>query len=305
MKIAASALSIALLGVATTHGAFVSHSPSHSVVPVRTSVIVRGYLDKLDVTPDDDTEERDDSRDATKEKTTENAGPQSFDNYVDFGDEFDGGDGQMGVAGDGNKSLTKMGNSEQMAKSKFRSAKNAWGTSSGYADELIASGVELQRAQQLENWRNQQEVLAKKKEQRFMTEAFDQVQATGEEDWRALAKFGVERNTETNLDDEFGAVAPGDEIEGTITLSTNLNRVAVHELSLKNPYMGFADFRAAFTSETPLDWTVTPTEGSIQQREETEFIIKFKPQNPGLSEGYLVIETEDFKKTWKLIGNTA
>jgi hypothetical protein len=69
--------------------------------------------------------------------------------------------------------------------------------------------------------------------------------------------------------------------------------------------MGFADFRAAFTSETPLDWTVTPTEGSIQQREETEFIIKFKPQNPGLSEGYLVIETEDFKKTWKLIGNTA
>eukprot|EP00978_Attheya_sp_CCMP212_P034512 scaffold144903_cov51-Attheya_sp.AAC.1 len=93
---------------------------------------------------------------------------------VDFGDEFDGGDGQMGVAGDGNKSLTKMGNSEQMAKSKFRSAKNAWGTSSGYADELIANGVELQRAQQLENWRNQQEVLAKKKEQRFMTEAFDQ-----------------------------------------------------------------------------------------------------------------------------------
>jgi hypothetical protein len=79
MKIAASALSIALLGVATTHGAFVSRSPSHSVA--RSSVIVRGYLDKLDVTPDDDTEERDDSRDATKEKTTENAGPQSFDNY--------------------------------------------------------------------------------------------------------------------------------------------------------------------------------------------------------------------------------
>ena len=69
--------------------------------------------------------------------------------------------------------------------------------------------------------------------------------------------------------------------------------------------MGFADFRAAFTPETSKEFTITPTEGSLQAKEATIFIIRFRPQNPGTVEGHLVIETEDFKKTWKLIGTTA
>lgn len=68
--------------------------------------------------------------------------------------------------------------------------------------------------------------------------------------------------------------------------------------------MGFADFRAAFTPETSMDWVVEPNEGSLSQREATDFIVKFKPTTPGLIEGYLVIETEDFKKTWKVQGST-
>ena len=68
--------------------------------------------------------------------------------------------------------------------------------------------------------------------------------------------------------------------------------------------MGFADFRAAFSDDTPAGFTVSPTEGSLRQNEDTEFSIKFKVQKPGVSEGYLVIETEDFKKTWKLVGRT-
>ena len=68
--------------------------------------------------------------------------------------------------------------------------------------------------------------------------------------------------------------------------------------------MGFADFRAAFTPETSKDWTIEPSEGSIMQREDTNFVIKFRPTSIGLSEGYLVIETEDFKKTWKVTGST-
>ena len=43
-------------------------------------------------------------------------GPGSFADYVDFKDEFDGGDGQMGVAGDGNKQLEKMDQVPQLAK---------------------------------------------------------------------------------------------------------------------------------------------------------------------------------------------
>jgi hypothetical protein len=69
--------------------------------------------------------------------------------------------------------------------------------------------------------------------------------------------------------------------------------------------MGFSDFRAAFSAGTPTDWVVEPTEGSLSGRTDTDFIIRFRPQNPGLSEGYLVIDTEDAKWTWKLIGNTS
>jgi len=62
----------------------------------------------------------------------------------------------MGVAGDGNSKLENFDMSS-MAKSKTMSAKNAWGKSTGYADDLIEKGVDNQRAQQLENWMNQQE----------------------------------------------------------------------------------------------------------------------------------------------------
>lgn len=73
----------------------------------------------------------------------------------------------------------------------------------------------------------------------------------------------------------------------------------------QNQFMGFADFRAAFTPETGSDWTVQPEEGSLTSKEDTNFIVRFRPQGPGVSEGYLVIETEDFKKTWKVVGSTA
>jgi hypothetical protein len=72
------------------------------------------------------------------------------------------------------------------------SAKNAWGSNTGYADTLRQQGIDTARAQQLENWHNQQEVLAQRKNQRFMTEDFDKV-STPDEDWRKLASFGVGR----------------------------------------------------------------------------------------------------------------
>lgn len=102
----------------------------------------------------------------------------------------------------------------------------------------------------------------------------------------------------------FGAVVPGDQLEGVIELNSRVNTAAIFEMALKNEYMGFADFRAAFTPETPAEWTVEPASGSLS-KDPINFIVKFRPQNPGTLEGYLVIETEDFKKTWKVIGGTA
>jgi hypothetical protein len=273
----------------------------------RTTVLM-GYLDDLSADlykPNADPIPAEESREANvmaKDKI-DRAGPGSWDDYVDF-DEFDGGDGQMGVAGDGQKGLDKFDMS-QMAKSKTMSAKNAWGTSTGYAETLVAEGVDTARAQQLENWHNQQEVLQKRRQQRFMTDDFDQTDSD-EENWRQLASFGVERNQDFDLDETFGAVQAEEmDLEGTIDMMGQMNAgYATHEMFLKNPYMGFADFRAAFTPESPNEFTVTPTEGALRQRENTMFTVKFKAQQPGAVEGYLVIETEDFKKTWKVVGRT-
>jgi len=294
----------ALLSIGITNAA--AFVPPHTPTS-RTRLIVKGYLDDLqkdlqapDATPDVQSE----SHEATdmKKENIDRFGVGSFEDYVEF-NEFDGGDGQMGVAGDGNKGLDKMDNTPSFAASKFRSAKNAWGTDSGYADELRAKGVETSRAQQLENWHNQQEIRARNQQMKYMSEQFDSV--TADEDWRSLSKFGVERNTEVDLDATLGAVTVGDNIEGVIELKSNMNYPSVHEFSLLNDYMGFADFRAVLTPETGASWTVEPKEGSLSSKTPVNFILKFRPQGPGVSEGYLIIETEDMKKTWKLIGTTA
>jgi hypothetical protein len=69
--------------------------------------------------------------------------------------------------------------------------------------------------------------------------------------------------------------------------------------------MGFSDFRARFTQMTnPSEWTVDPAVGSLNGRgDPTTFTVKFRPQRPGVSQGYLVVETEDDKWTYQLIGN--
>lgn len=269
-------------------------------VASRSAPALLNYLDDLNggkVEDIPEEEEEDDSRDATKlaKEGVVNGGVGDWSTFVDF-NEFDGGDGQMGVAGDGSGNKLESFDMSSINKSRDRSAKNAWGTSSGYADDLREKGMEGQRAQQLENWKNQQEVLAAKKNQRFMTEEYD----TSEDNQWDLSKFGVERNQDFDLNDEFGEVIVGD-IEGTIELKGAMNQNAVHQFSMKNEYMGFADFRAAFTADTPPFWTIDPAEGSLD-KSGTEFTLRFKPQSPSVVEGYLVIETEDFKKTWKLVG---
>jgi hypothetical protein len=312
MNLLSKPVTITLIGTAATTSAFapsrVQHARIHQSSP---SSLQMGYLDDLSAelyaesdTPDVEAQ----SREANKmdKSLIKSFGPGSFADYVDFKDEFDGGDGQMGVAGDGNKQLEKMDQVPQLAKSQSMSAKNAWGTETGYADTLREKNPKMDtaRAQQLENWQNQQEVRAKNLGLKDMADNFDSQQTTAEENWRALSKFGVERVADFDYDEEFGAVAVGDDIEGTIEIKSALNRVETHTMALRNPYMGFADFRAAFTEGTSSDWVIEPAEGSLMQREDTDFVIKYRPSSPGMSEGYLVIETEDFKKTWKVVGST-
>jgi len=292
-------------------GSTAAFAPGPGFTNTRSISSLKGYLDDLtsDLYGEDPNPvPEEESRESTKmdKSKISNSGPGSFEDFVEF-NEFDGGDGQMGVAGDGSgNALEKMDSAPVIMKSKQMSAKNAWGTTStGYAEELMDgnANMDVARAQQLENWANQQEVRMKNQQVKAMSENFDQAQTSDEENWRQLAKFGVEKNTDVNLDEELGAVAAGD-IEGVIELTSAMGRVATHELNLRNPFMGFADFRAAFTAGTPSDWIIEPAEGALKQREDTCFTVKFKPQGPGTVQGYLVIETEDFKKTWQVVGST-
>ena len=203
-----------------------------------------GYMDNLSrelrqEPPEDKEAELDEAarqaRNMDKEQL-DRYGVGNWNEYVEFS-EFDGGDGQMGVAGDGKQGLDKEWDDDggsatsKFAKSRAMSAKVAWGASTGYADELRAQGVETSRAQQMENWMNQQELQNMRKNQRFMTEEFDAV-SNPDEDWRKLAKFGVERNQDFDLDQTFGAVTPGSTIYHHIELSTRVNRGEVFEFNL-------------------------------------------------------------------------
>ncbi|GMI21250.1 hypothetical protein TrCOL_g1914 [Triparma columacea] len=290
----------------------------------RPSFLLKGKLDDFskDIIPTDESKKANPERDSYRanvkdQKDVDRFGPGTYEDYVDFGDEFDGGDGQMGVAGDGQKGLEKIGEDSEETivkarsaktvgfKSRERSAKNAWGTSNGYADKLREQGMDTAKAQMLENWQNQNNVKARRKEARFQTEEFDALASDKmeDEDWRKLGSFGVERNQEFDLDETFGEVVAGDSIEAELTLTARMGGTTYEELKVGNPYMGFADFRASFTGGSSREFTVEPTEGAMS-KDPVDFIVRFNPQGPELQMGTLVIETEDFKKTWNFVGKT-
>jgi len=305
---------------------------ANSLTKVTKNTALFGKLDDLtsDITPRDDDKfanPEKDSHDYNKldKEDIDRYGPGNLGNFVDF-NEFDGGDGQMGVAGDGSKgdleeigddstqTVVQSSNAQSNAlggvkvksTSRERSARNAWGTSNGYGDKLREEGVDTARAQQLENWQNQLEVLKVRKKARYETDEFDQTAESNEdEDWRTLKKFGVERNQDFDLEEAFGAVMPGDEVEEEVlSITARVGTIGYSSFPLRNDFMGFADFRAALTTSS-LDWSVEPAEGAINKSEDTEFTVRWKPSGPGAEECFLVIETEDFKKTWRVVANTA
>lgn len=212
------------------------------VTPVRqtttTATARYGYLDDLSkelYAPDGSSsrEEVDTGRMNMDKEQIDRYGVGTWDDYVEF-NEFDGGDGQMGVAGDGQKGLEKeWTGAAEMGKSKTMSAKNAWGKSTGYADSLIEKGVEATRAQQMENWKNQQEVLEARKQHRWMTESFDPIGGTtADESWRDLSKYGAERNQAFDLDQEFGAVTPGEKVYHHIELTSRIGQPKIFEFDI-------------------------------------------------------------------------
>ena len=129
------------------------------------------------------------------------------------------------------------------------------------AQELVSKGVDTARAQQFENYANQIELNKVRKESAKLTE-MDEVNHI-DEDWRTMAKFGVDRVQNFDLTEAFGPVIPDvNDITEVITLKANPNGIAFHTIPFRNPYMGFLDFRAALSDDTPKSWQVEPEEGT-------------------------------------------
>jgi len=255
-----------------------------------------------------------------------NYGPQDYVGFVDV-EGFDGGDGQVGVVGDGKNALEEYDMSAEDSKglrggrklnqlggseSKLN-AKNAWGQTTGYADMLAKRGMvqideygedKLQRKrQQLENWKNQQELTMKKDHQMVELAALQ-----GKEYRRFaqgyLSQFdGAEIKEDKQSEQVYGMVA-GD-LTDTVSVSARLNARGGATITVQNEFSTYAEFTAGFTDGSCAAVTVEPTTGTLNRRagDPQEFVIKFQPTD--YADDYdatLVIETEDMKQTYAIIG---
>eukprot|EP00986_Skeletonema_menzelii_P014840 scaffold10382_cov103-Skeletonema_menzelii.AAC.1 len=234
-------------------------------------------------------------------------GPGSFDQYADStSNDFDGGDSDTGLVGDGQSGLRQFGCdvSPHLANTmtaRYSTAYDEVETSHmtvlSYAEELVHSNPSMDeiRAVQLQNWATQQEIASAN---RYMNEKTQVYYDAREDDYIDYSESSLEHLPieEIGADEETA--------DCLITLVAPLNGVASHEIAVKNPYMGFAKFRTYFVGDAAAEWTVTPSDGYLKQNKETQFIISYRPQNTGVVHGHFVIETEDFRNIWKVVGST-
>ena len=236
--------------------------------------------------------------DATKmdKDQIQHYGPSSLDDYVDTPDTpdlFDGGDSEMGLFGDGQNGLTPFATPHMTTTLGAKSDEGTLPNTMSYSDELLLNNPNMDtvRAQQLNNWANQREI--------SMTNSHSYMNDV--EEYNTIQE--EEDQYESSFDHEVQA---GNVIEReTIVLQAPVNSgTATYELMVKNIYMGFAPYRAAFVDDDANEWSVTPNDGVLKSSADTQFIIRYTPQNNGVSRAHFVIETEDFVKTWKVVGST-
>ncbi len=291
------------------------------------------------------------------------AAEAEYRKFSGLNEEFDGGDSGGGVVGDGNTDLEDQHNSPSVVRGGFDSASagsagdqvgrgnvktipsaremsakgNYFGRSTGYAAKLIEQGMDPVRAQQLENWHNQNDLAAlnrqratsgtqgqlgtrgtqgngkfKAVEWRASTQAREG-RVEGEVSQRELAKH-LEELTYTEakrLDgEEWGPleVTSADAILETFSMRTNIGKVDFKEINQQNSFNTFAPFRCAFTEGSDPSFTVTPPFGTMNRREGEPIpvVVRYTPKEAttDAKEATLIFETEDFKAVYKFIGST-
>jgi len=250
------------------------------------------------------------------------------------GAEGGGGEGSLNVGRGTVKSATE---------SRTASAgKNYFGRSTGYADKKISEMTDEQvykgqmdcvRAQQLENWHNQRAISKQNRaqgqgvvfgEKPRPGGSYQAREALSSEAWRTGSQEGVELNQRQlakHLDDlrnkpaarldgkewEELQVSDIEEVEETFHVKTAVRGVSIETIMVKNMFNTYAPYQCGFTPDSPPEFSVSPTEGSMNRRsgDPIEVTVRYNPKAPteGMV-GTLVFETEDFKKVYKFIGST-
>lgn len=283
----------------------------------------------------------------------EGVNPTNYEGFVDT-EGFDGGDGQVGVVGDGSNHLEsfdetgavvkKMGTGAQTARIKGEAIggseskarqKNAFGMMTGYADKLKEEGmVELNeygedmlaaRRQQLENWANQRALKAEQNQglqeladltgveydPRFGSKTYFDVlskdkNAMSDDNKFTITKGEARKEAATEL-----AVLEKGDITATIEMTSAFPKPSFFELKHENDVMGYEDFVVGFSDDSDnggADFQISPISGTLNGRrgDPTPIMITFKPDSPGgVRNAYMIIETEESKWTYHLLGNVA
>lgn len=221
---------------------------------------------------------------------------------------------------------------------------NYFGRTTGYAEKFMDKYTEKDfrdhrvdsvRAQQMENWQNQQAMNAANRQSgqgtmfgspaqtgasnvRNRAGAYDPNAQSGD---MAINKLEISQADLTkHLDDlasapaerldgeEWGPVtAAGADLEESYALRAPAGGVQIQEIKVVNMFNTFAPYRVAFAPGASSEWSVSPTSGSMNRRDGAPIAVtvRFNPNEYGEARAAtLVFETEDMKKVYSLIGST-
>lgn len=198
-------------------------------------------------------------------------------------------------------------------------AKNAWGTSTGYAEELKKKGmveynefgedILYARRQQFENYRNQQELRLQKDSQmaelaslqgkKYQPLKHGAYQATLEKKTAGAAASQLDKH----------AVGAGGLVAGPVTATleckARLDGRGGATVEIRNEFSTYSDFVAGFVAGSHPAFSVDPTTGTLNRRagDPQEFVVKFQPTAYADSfDATLVVETDDAKWTYDVVG---
>jgi hypothetical protein len=123
--------------------------------------------------------------------------------------------------------------------------------------------------------------------------------------FNASIEFIVNKASGGRWRQEIVLAAEEPEIDDVIVMEAMLNHTSSVSFKLTNQFNTYAKFTAAFSPDTPYDFSVYPSEGTLEPygREGTNFIISFTPTEYGKTlTGKLVILTEEMQWTYEVQG---